>query len=83
MYMRDWGATLDDFLELSRRDLLTHAGRVSHELAVAKAEAEYEKFRLNQLAEPSAADKQFDAMVDEMKKLPPKTRTPSKRGKKL
>ena len=32
MYMRDWIAKLDDFLRVSERDILTHAGRVSHEV---------------------------------------------------
>lgn len=31
MYMSDWAAKLDDFLKLSGRELLTHAGTVSHE----------------------------------------------------
>lgn len=45
MYMRDWIAKLDDFLRLSGQELLTHAGHISAELAKAKADAEYEKFK--------------------------------------
>ncbi len=30
MYMADWIAKLDDFLRLSERDVLAHAGKVSH-----------------------------------------------------
>ena len=45
MYMTDWIAILDDFLRISRKDILTHAGRVSAKLAKAKADAEYEKFK--------------------------------------
>ncbi len=42
MYMRDWIAKLDDFLRLSGRELLTHAGRISYEDAVKKAELDFE-----------------------------------------
>jgi len=42
MYMRDWIAKLDDFLRLGGRDILTHAGQISHEDAVKKSELEFE-----------------------------------------
>lgn len=45
MYMKDWVQKLDDFLRLSNRELLTHAGRISSEIAKQKADAEYDKFR--------------------------------------
>jgi hypothetical protein len=80
MYMRDWIAKLDDFLRLSERDILTHAGRVSHEVAIAKAEGEFEEFQARQLAQPNEAEKQFEAMVKELKRLPPKKPTRRKRG---
>ncbi len=82
MYMSDWSATLNDFLKLSRRDLLTHAGRISHEVAAAKADGEYEKFRQKLLAEPSAVDRDFDAMVEGVKKLPSPRGRAHKPGKK-
>jgi len=53
MYMRDWIAKLDEFLKVTERDILTHSGRVSHEEAIEKARAEYEKFRKQMLEEPS------------------------------
>lgn len=81
MYMRDWIGKLDDFLRLSERDILTHAGKVSHEVAVAKAEGEYEKFQAGRLAQPTEVEKQFEAMVKELKQLPPKKPTRRKRGK--
>jgi hypothetical protein len=43
MVMADWVARLDDFLRLSDRDILTHAGTISHESAVERAEAEFKK----------------------------------------
>src|SRR6266446_8446558 len=70
MYMRDWIAKLDDFLRLSGRDILSHAGRISHEQAARKAELEFEKFHRAQLAEPSQVEKDFEAAVKELKKLP-------------
>lgn len=45
MYMKDWIAILDDFLRISRKDILNHAGRISAQLAKAKADAEYDKFK--------------------------------------
>ncbi len=45
MYMKDWIAILDDFLRISRKDILSHAGRVTAQLAKAKADTEYDKFK--------------------------------------
>ncbi len=44
MYMRDWIEKLDDFLKLSGKQLLTHAGTISAEMAHQKADAEYDRF---------------------------------------
>ena len=71
MYMRDWIAKLDDFLRLSEREILTHTGKVSHELAAEKAEAEYEEFRIRQLSEPTEVEKHFLAAVKKYEQLPP------------
>ena len=45
MYMRDWIQKLDDFLRLSDKEILTHAGAISAKLAKEKADAEYDKFK--------------------------------------
>lgn len=45
MYMKDWIAILDDFLRISRKDILTHAGKIPAQLAKAKADSEYDKFK--------------------------------------
>ena len=45
MYMKDWINILDDFLRLSRKDILTHAGKISAKLAKEKADQEYDKFK--------------------------------------
>ena len=78
MYMRDWIAKLDDFLRLGGRDILKHAGKISHEQAVQRAELEFEKFHRAELAEPSQVEKDFEAVVKELKKLP----VPSRKNKK-
>ena len=45
MYMKDWINILDDFLSISRKDILTHAGKISAKLAKEKADQEYDKFK--------------------------------------
>jgi len=44
MHMADWIKKLDAFLTVNEREILTHAGRISHEMAKELAETEYEKF---------------------------------------
>lgn len=44
MYMKDWVEKLDAFLQFNEKDILQNLGKVSHEVAVALAEGEYEKF---------------------------------------
>lgn len=48
MYMKDWAARLDTILQLNGRELLTHAGNISHKMAVSKSGKEYEKFKAQQ-----------------------------------
>lgn len=45
MYMKDWINILDDFLRISRKDILTHAGKISAKLAKEKADQEYDRFK--------------------------------------
>jgi hypothetical protein len=45
MYMKDWAAKLDDFMRISGRDVLVHAGKISTEAARSKADTEYNKFK--------------------------------------
>jgi hypothetical protein len=44
MYMQDWISRLDSILQLNGRELLHHAGKISHELALQKSSEEYEKY---------------------------------------
>ena len=45
MYMKDWLETIDDYLKMTRRDILTSSGRISHKQAIEKAHAEYDKYK--------------------------------------
>ncbi len=75
MYMSDWIKKLDSFMTLNDRDILTHAGKTSHEMAKQLAEGEYEKFHANrqadsnnQLSDFDKAVKQIEAQVEASKK---------------
>lgn len=59
MYMKDWINILDDFLRISRKDILTHAGKVSAKLAKEKADNEYDKFKERTLNNLSAVEIHF------------------------
>lgn len=77
MTMHDWIAKLDDFMRISDREILTHAGKVSHEAALARAEAEFEKFRRIEDAKPSPVERDFIEAIGQVKQL-----ADSKRSKK-
>jgi len=59
MYMKDWIGRLDDFLKMTGNDILEHAGKISHEQALDKALAEYEKYRKAHQNELSEVEKDF------------------------
>jgi hypothetical protein len=67
MYMNDWIEKLHGFLNLNDRSILTHAGKISHELAIAKAEIEYDKFDKKRIAKADASEGDFEKAI---KKLP-------------
>lgn len=48
MEMKDWLAITDDFLKFNRQEILNDNGKISHDTAIAKADDEYEKFRIKQ-----------------------------------
>ncbi len=64
MTMAGWISKLDDFLRISDYAVLAHAGKVSHQAALDKAHAEFEKFRklIDEL--PSPAEQHFEAAAD-------------------
>ncbi|SDF33895.1 virulence RhuM family protein [Sporomusa acidovorans] len=70
MYMADWIQKLDDFMKLSGRDVLTHAGKVSHEVAQLKANQELEKYREHRKNELSPVERHFlDSLEQTARKL--------------
>lgn len=63
MFMKDWVLKLDAFLKFNEEAVLNHQGKVSHEVALALAENEYDKYRVIQ-------DKMLESDFDlEIKKL--------------
>ena len=70
MTMRDWITKLDEFLKISGRKLLDHAGKISAEDAKAKAELEYARYRALLDAQPQRVDAEFERAAKELKKLP-------------
>ena len=69
MTMMDWAERLNQFLAMTGRELLTHAGTISHEAAMDKAHAEYERFRLTQLEYPTEVEKHFIEAEQELKNI--------------
>ncbi len=48
MYMKDWIARLDNILQMNGRELLTHAGKISHQMALEKSNLELKKYKEEQ-----------------------------------
>ena len=72
MTMHQWVEKLDEFLTISGRELLAHAGKVSAETARLKAEREYDSYRVLADAEPRLIDADFEQAVKQL----PKPRKP-------
>lgn len=69
MHMTDWVKKLDGFLSLNERDILTHAGRISHEMAQTRAELEYSRYRKLADAQPRRVDEDFEQAARAIPKL--------------
>ncbi|MDD7390573.1 MAG: virulence RhuM family protein [Lachnospiraceae bacterium] len=69
MYMKDWLATIDDYLKMTRRDILTTKGRVTHKQAIDKAHEEYEKYRKKQDELLSPVEQHFIESIRELEAL--------------
>ncbi|HPB30653.1 MAG TPA: virulence RhuM family protein [Candidatus Sumerlaeota bacterium] len=74
MTMQDWADKLDAFLQFNERDILEHAGKVSHDMAKELAEAEYDKFYHERIRRedqrPSDFDRSLENKAEELKRLP-------------
>ena len=69
MYMADWIQRLDSILQLNGRELLTHAGKISHEKALQKSEVEFEKFQIAQkVFEREQSLKEIEEDIKKLKK---------------
>jgi hypothetical protein len=69
MRMTEWISKLDDFLKLSEREVLTHAGKISAESAKAHAEAAYDRWSELRSHDPHPVDAHFDAALSDTKTL--------------
>ncbi len=65
MYMKDWVIKLDAFLRFNEREVLLDSGKVNHNVAVALAENEYEKYRIIQ---SNTLESDFDRVVKQIEK---------------
>ena len=66
--MKDWITRLDSILQLNGRELLTHAGKISHEKALQKSEAEFEKFKIgHQIIEKEQSLKEIEEDIKKLK----------------
>jgi len=63
MYMKDWINKLNGFLTLNDREILEHSGKISHELAVEKAENEYNIFHSKQLENKNLLESDFEKTI--------------------
>ena len=78
MHMKDWIVKLHAFLTINERDILIHAGKISHEMAKELAEGEYEKFNRQRIQQADAAGGDFDKAI---KRLPPPPKAKKRGGK--
>lgn len=70
MYMRDWLKRIDDFLRMTGKEVLKDAGKISHRMAIEKAEKEYTIYKEKTKDELSAVEKDFIEHIEtSMKKL--------------
>ena len=63
MYLKDWITKLNVFLTLNDREILEHAGRISHELAKEKAESKYEIYNSKRLESRKQLDSDFEKTI--------------------
>ena len=66
MNMKDWIVKLDSFLQFNEKEILKHQGKVTHEVALALAESEFEKYRIVQ---DKLLESDFDKAIKNLKHL--------------
>jgi hypothetical protein len=70
MYMADWAARLDSILQLNGRELLDHAGSVSHQMALDKSEGELENYKA--ILKQVEKENSLNEIEADIKKLKPR-----------
>jgi len=78
MTMADWQQRLEQFLTMTGRELLTHAGSISNQQALNKAHQEFDKYRAQRLQQPTEVEKHFIEAEKVLKQL----KAPDKKGSK-
>ena len=69
MYMKDWLETIDDYLKMTRRDILKTKGSVTHKQALEKAHEEYEKYKKSEESRISSVEQHFFDSINELEGL--------------
>ena len=69
MYMKDWLETIDDYLKMTRRDILKTKGTVTHKQALEKAHEEYEKYKKREESRLSPVEQHFFDSINELEGL--------------
>ena len=69
MYMKDWIETIDDYLKMTRRDILRTKGTVTHKQALEKAHEEYEKYKKREESRLSLVEQHFLDSINELEGL--------------
>ncbi|TVS20583.1 MAG: hydroxyacid dehydrogenase [Planctomycetaceae bacterium] len=75
MHMNDWIAKLHAFLNINDRDILTHAGKISHEMARELAEAEYDEFNRQRIQQSDMAGGDFENAIKNLPTPPQSEKT--------
>ncbi len=78
MTMAGWIAKLDDFIRMTDREILTHAGKISHDRAMSKASEQFELYQKQQASLPQPVDVHFEEAVKQMKQLEKQAKPPKK-----
>ena len=68
MYMTDWIKKLNDILTINDNEILEHAGRIPHEMALQLAETEYDKYNAERIkADDLKALEELDKEINQLK----------------
>jgi hypothetical protein len=67
--MKDWLKTIDDYLKMTRREILTTKGHVSHKQAIEKAHVEYDKYKKKQEEMLSMVEKDFIESIARLEQI--------------